>query len=481
MAFTNFIFLFVFFPLCIGGYLILWFIQRKFKKENLRFCDIFLVLASPGFYGWAGLQSLLYLCLYMLLVYALGRSAGKTVESGNKRGITARIAIVALVGILYFCKYFAFTVTILNKGLHTSFEAMNFLAPLGISFITFSAISYIMDIYRGDSKPGSLLDVVLYLSFFPKVVSGPIVLWKDFSLQVKGRKLDDGRFMEGLNRIMLGYAKKVILADTFGAAIVDIQQKLAAGMDMPTAWFCALLYMLEIYYDFAGYSDIALGLAQLFGFSFKENFNFPYVSASITEFWRRWHISLGIWFREYIYFSLGGNRKGRSKTLINLFIVFLITGIWHGAGWHYILWGGLNGVCVIVERCVRDKKLYQQIPYVIKWAATMFIVLISWEIFRLPAGKDILGFFEVMFGIVKFQKVDFTIVYFLTPKLVTFVAVGVLGATVLHHKRLYALGQRIQESKVLFVFQEIFLFSLMVLSFIFMVNSTYSPFIYFQY
>lgn len=481
MAFTNFVFLFVYFPLCIVGYLILWLVQRNLKKEHSRLCDVFLILASLGFYGWNGFKGLLCLCLYVLLVYALGKNAGKAAGGKKKRSIVVGVAIVALAGTLYFCKYFAFTVQVLNTGLHTHFDAMNFLAPLGISFVTFSAISYVMDIYRGHAESGSLLDAALYLTFFPKVVSGPIVQWKDFSPQIKIRRLCEGQFLEGLNRIMLGYGKKVILADSFGTVIADMQDKAGGGMDMPTAWLCALLYMLQIYYDFAGYSDIALGLASLFGFSFKENFHFPYVSASISEFWRRWHISLGSWFREYIYFPLGGNRKGRGRTLVNLFIVFLITGIWHGAGWNYMLWGGVNGVCVVVERCVRDKKFYQKTPHWVKWVVTMFIVLLSWEIFRLPSLHSIKQFLGVMFGAIRCSTVNFTVAYFFTPKLITLVIVGILGAAALHQKRLYAFRQKIERSKGLLALQELLLFALMILSAMFMVNSTYSPFIYFQY
>ncbi|MGC4017980.1 MAG: MBOAT family O-acyltransferase [Muricomes sp.] len=236
--------------------------------------------------------------------------------------------------------------------------------PLGISFITFSAVSYVVDIYRGDSSAGSILDTALYISFFPKVVSGPIVLWKDFQPQIKNRTVNDVQFMDGLNRIMIGYAKKVLLADSFGLMVADIQQKMEAGMDVPTAWWCALLYMLQIYYDFAGYSDIALGFGKLLGFQFKENFHFPYVSASITEFWRRWHISLGAWFREYIYIPLGGNRKGKTRTLVNLFIVFLVTGIWHGAGWNYGLGSNIyskfNLQPVYLFSILKEKAAYEK-------------------------------------------------------------------------------------------------------------------------
>ena len=485
MPFTNFTFLFLFFPLCVGGYLVLWGIQKKMGKMNLRIGDIFLVLVSLVFYGWVGLDGILYLCVYIFLVYVMGKTIEKAVGSVDKSKIAVGIAVLILVGILYFYKYIDFTLQSLNDILQTDFNLFYLLVPLGISFITFSAISYVADIYRGDSTAGSLLDVALYISFFPKAVSGPIVLWKDFQPQIKARTkawaVNDARFMYGLNRIMVGYAKKVLLADSFGAMVADIQQKLAGGMDIPTAWWCALLYMLQIYYDFAGYSDIALGLAELFGFRFKENFHFPYVSASITEFWRRWHISLGAWFREYIYIPLGGNRKGKIRTLVNLFIVFLVTGIWHGAGWNYILWGAINGVCMVTERCIRDKKFYLRIPYAVKWAVTMFVVLISWEIFRLTPLSEGAEVLKIMFGITKFSSVNFSFAYYFTPKMIILSVIGVLGATVFHKKCFHDIYTKVNESKLLFVVQEAILFGLMILAVMFMINSTYSPFIYFQY
>lgn len=481
MLFTNFIFLFVFFPLCVGGYLILWVIQKKIGKMNLRIGDIFLILASLVFYGWAKLDGILYLCVYILLVYVMGKIVEKKGSSVNKSQTVAGIAVLVLAGILYFYKYINFTLQSLNDILQTNFTLFYLLVPLGISFITFSAISYVVDIHRGNGTAGNLLDVALYLSFFPKAVSGPIVLWKDFQPQIGGRTVNDVRFIYGLNRIMSGYAKKVLLADSFGAMVSDIQQNFVSGMDLPTAWWCALLYMLQIYYDFAGYSDIALGLGELFGFRFKENFYFPYVSASITEFWRRWHISLGTWFREYIYIPLGGNRKGKGRTLVNLFIVFLVTGIWHGAGWNYILWGVLNGMCMLIERCIRDKKFYVRIPYAVKWGVTMFIVLVSWEIFRLTSLSEGADFLGIMFGVTEFSLVNFTFAYYFTPKMITLVVIGILGATVFHKKCFYDIYSKVNESGILFVIQEVILFGIMILTVMFMVNSTYSPFIYFQY
>lgn len=483
MSFTSFSFLFVFFPLCIAGYLIVWFIQKKLNKDSLMLCNLFLVLAGFGFYGWALVDGALYLGIYIIFVYIIGRclERGQGDKNRSKRTAIAGVAVLILTGILYYYKYYNFTIETMNRGFSSQFDTLELIIPLGISFVTFSAISYVVDIYRGNVPAGSLLDTALYLTFFPKVVSGPIVLWKDFQTQAKSRSLDDSRFIEGLNRIMIGYAKKVILADTFGAVINDMQYKMYTGMDVPTAWLCALLYMLQIYYDFSGYSDIALGLAGLFGFNLKENFHFPYVSSSISEFWRRWHISLGTWFREYIYIPLGGNRRGKYRTLMNLFIVFLVTGIWHGAGWNYIYWGILNGICMIVERCIRNKKFYVKIPYVIKWAITMFIVLISWQIFRMDAIQDGFDFLKIMFGIASFEVVNFSFVYYFTPKMILLVTIAILGATFLHKGWFQNVYLKVNSSKALFVIQELVLFALMILAVIFMVNSTYSPFIYFQY
>lgn len=287
--------------------------------------------------------------------------------------------------------------------------------------------------------------------------------------------------IKNINRIVAGMAKKVILADTFGKVVADIQLNAGYGIDSLTAWGGALLYMLQIYYDFSGYSDMAIGLAGLFGIQIKENFNFPYISQSITEFWRRWHISLGTWFRQYIYIPLGGNRKGFYRTLFNLFIVFLLTGIWHGAGWNYILWGVINGICVAGERCIRDKQWYIKIPAVLKWMAAMFIVFISWEIFRLPYISDIRQYLGIMAGVIKFSRIDLTWRYFFEFKIITLMIIGILGATVLSFQKIKKLAFAVNQSTIWYIVQEILVLLCGVVSVMCIVNSTYSPFLYFQY
>ncbi|MGN0789741.1 MAG: MBOAT family O-acyltransferase, partial [Christensenellales bacterium] len=282
------------------------------------------------------------------------------------------IGVVFVVYTLAHFKYSAMLTDLWNYLFKDSKEPKSFVAPLGISFITFSAISYLADIYKGKAESGNLIDCLLYMTFFPKVVSGPIVLWRDFKEQIRSKDINFNNFVEGLNRLMIGFAKKLILADTFGACIASA----TGAIDIPTAFGVSILFMLQIYYDFSGYSDIAIGLSKMLGIGVKENFNFPYLSTSISDFWRRWHVSLGTWFREYVYIPLGGNRKGTKRTIINIAIVFLLTGIWHGAGWTYILWGAINGFCNIIEKLIADKKFYVKTPTVIKWVLTMAITFV---------------------------------------------------------------------------------------------------------
>ncbi|MBF0786609.1 MBOAT family protein [Streptococcus sp. 19428wC2_LYSM12] len=378
---------------------------------------------------------------------------------------------------VYF-NYSNFLIQVWNSLFGEQLPPKSLLTPLGISFITFSSISYLTDIYRGQARPGSFLDCLLYLSFFPKVISGPTVLWKDFQGQIGQNRISLTLITEGMNRIMIGFAKKVILADTFGACLAQIS---IHSMDQVTAFGTLVLYMLQIYYDFAGYSDIAIGLAKLFGFEFKENFNFPYRSMSISEFWRRWHMSLGTWFKEYIYISLGGSRKGKQKTLRNLAIVFAVTGIWHGAGWNYILWGGINAFFVVAERLIHDNKYYQKIPGAIKYIVTMGIILFSWQLFRFQNIADIVTVVSAALGKRTSQPIPYTWQYYYDFKLMSLVLIGIVGATVLGSQKIKRWYCSVMSTTAGYLIQEITLLAIFIVAILFMVNSSYSPFIYFQY
>lgn len=507
MGFTTQFFFFVFFPICMLCYLAIQLLEKNKYLKNIikvvRLSDVILIIFSMGFYMWACFDDIYRFVLYILFVYAAGKAVEKrrskkfllviedetcTGEEKCRKDLRkvswALPVLVLTVSCLVFCLvYFKYTyllTDIWNFLFHRSMEAQSYMAPLGISFITFSAISYIVDIYRGDEKAGDLIDCALYLSFFPKVVSGPVVLWKDFKTQISKRNYTLDLGVNSLNRIMLGFAKKLILADQFGALLTEIPLY-EGGIDPLTALGMMFVYMLQIYFDFSGYSDIAIGLAGLFGLEFKENFNFPYRSKSISEFWRRWHISLGTWFREYVYIPLGGSRCSKRKIIRNQAIIFLLTGIWHGAGWSYLLWGGINGFFVVVERIVKDKKIYQRTPNIVKWFCTMLITLIAWQFFRFTTMAEVRICFSSLFSQYDLADLPYTWKYYFDTRMIFLMAVGTVGATVFGMEKLKLCIKRVVNSKIGFIVQEAVIFSLFVIAIMCMVNSTYSPFIYFQY
>lgn len=475
MGFSTQIFLFAFFPVCMVCCGLVHWLDRTETGllRRLRLRDWMLILFSLGFYGWACFDDMPKLLIYMLAVYALG-----VLLERRRRKAALAAAVTALLLCLVYYKYWGFLRELVCGLLGVESSTSRIAAPLGISFITFSAVSYLVDVYKGRCGAGSVADCLLYLSFFPKVVSGPIVLWRDFAPQIRARRMDLDHTVRGLERLMIGFAKKVLLADQFGACIAQIT---ASGVDVPTAWGAALLYMLQLYYDFAGYSDMAIGLCGLFGFETKENFCFPYRSRSVTEFWRRWHISLGSWFREYVYFPLGGSRVSLAKNLRNLAVVFSLTGIWHGAGWNYILWGGLNAAVVVAERLARDQRWYARVPGWIKWAFTMLFTLFCWELYRYQSVGEAARWIGVMFGLVRFDRIFYTWQYYFDAQILFLAAVGILGATVLGDDRVRAWYGRVAATVWGYAVQQAVLLVLFVLAVLFMVNSTYSPFIYFQY
>lgn len=498
MAFTTQIFIFLFFPICFCVFYLVEFLQRKgilrVFLQKIRAADLALIGISSAFYMWACFDDILWFYSYILIVYGLGTVIQKIRGTGfsftavqeqspeKRKFFSAALPVFALasffvVYLLIHFKYTAMLAKLWDFFFKTSTNVRSVLAPLGISFITFSAISYLADIYMGKAKSGKLIDCALYLTFFPKVVSGPIVLWRDFSCQIRERKCDLTGSSDGIIRLMIGFAKKLILADTFGACIASAGN----AVDVPTAVGIGMQYMLQIYYDFSGYSDIAIGLSQMLGFTVKENFNFPYLSCSITEFWRRWHISLGTWFREYIYFPLGGSRVGKNRTIVNIGIVFLLTGIWHGAGWTYMLWGILNGLCNIAEKLLAENSLYRRTPRVVKWLLTMAVTYFCWELFRFDNFSDCKEWLAIMFGLKQVGHIPYGWQYYFDAQMLTLMVVGILGATVFGLPKVQAAYQRAVQTPVGYGIRGLIAVALFVISILFMVNSNYSPFIYFQY
>ena len=494
MVFTTQIFTFIFLPICVLAYLIVDRLSAlnklSYVLNKIRARDIILILFSLGFYAWACFDNVVRLCVYIITIYLLSTLIGYIKVKGQYIFINSSIGIkkfylskipfaISLVFVIFFLVYYnysSFLIELWNKLLGDSLTPKSIVAPLGLSFITFSSVSYLVDIYQGKADRGSLIDCFLYLTFFPKIISGPIVLYRDFKEQAVLKKITANGFSDGINLIITGFAKKVILADTFGSCQASLE-----NIDRITAIGIPILYMLQIYYDFSGYSDIAIGVSKLFGFNFKNNFNFPYRSKSISEFWRRWHISLGTWFRTYVYFPFGGSRAGFKRTLLNLGVVFALTGIWHGAGWNYILWGAINGGLVILERVISNKKIYLKTPNFIKYSATMLIVMMFWLLFKYQSIGEICTLFKTACGMLKYDVIPFNWRYYYDLRAIVLAVIGIIGATAFGSPRLKMLQDRLASTKIGYFIEEIFLFVLFAVSVLFMVNSTYSPFIYFQY
>lgn len=466
MPFTSAGFLFFFLPITIIVYYLFNFIGKN-QLNNL-----LLILFSLSFYMVSGLRTTIYLILFIIIIYFSGKILDYINTKSTKRSFFI-LSLLFVVLTLSYYKYITFILELFQSGT----GILSIVIPLGLSFIMFEAISYLVDIYKGDTKSGSLIDVFLFFTFFPKIASGPIVLWKDFSSQIYNRKVSVDLFFSGMNRVMIGFAKKSIIADSLGTVVQSINENTQLGIDSPTAFLGALCYFLQIYYDFSGYSDIAIGISRIFGFDFKENFNYPYTSTSIGEFWRRWHISLGTWFREYIYIPLGGNRK---HVYINLFVVFLITGIWHGSTFNFVIWGVAHGLLIMIERAFREKVWYKKIPALFKWMFTMVFVYLTWIIFMIPSLTQAIIYYKSMLGIPA-GNIYFTFEYFVNNKLILIIIVAIIGAFIGKWDKVELIKVWSRDTKTGLIFSQMLYMMLFVLAILFMMNSSYSPFLYFQF
>lgn len=467
MLFSSSVFIFIFLPLV----LFLYYISGKKIRNYI------LLLASLIFYAWGGVNYLKILMVSILINYIFGLLIDKTVDRSHLRKFILILGIILNLALLFYYKYYDFFIENINNILNMNLELKRIVLPIGISFFTFQGMSYIIDIYRNDGKVNkNIFSVALYISLFPQLVAGPIIKYKAVDEQIRNRKESIDYFSYGINRFVIGLGKKIIISDMLGA-ISDNIFLLAnsSGIDMITAWIGAICYTLQIYFDFSGYSDMAIGLGHLFGFKFPENFNYPYISRSITEFWRRWHISLSTWFKEYLYIPLGGNRRG--NVYFNLVVVFLVTGLWHGASWNFVIWGLWHGLFMIIERLIRDKAWYKKIPLIIKIFITLFIVIIGWVLFKATTLEEGLKYLSIMFGLSNFSNITFEYTYFISRKFIVLIIIGIIASTPIF-KNIF---NRYRDIKVFELIKTILIILLFIISIIFMVNSTYSPFIYFQF
>ncbi len=477
MVFSNLIFLYLFLPVT----LLLYFAVPKLWWKNA-----VLLVASLVFYAWGEPVYVLLLVAVALVNYLAGRWMAR-----NKKAIFI-LALCMDVVLLCVVKYAAFLVENWNQLTGMHLYVPQIALPIGISFYTFQVVSYLVDVYRGKVEPQRAFDkFLLYVALFPQLIAGPIVRYADVREQLTCRKTTaDGAFY-GMIRFCTGLGKKVLLADYAGKFA---KQLLAAPAQLTVvaAWLGAIFVMLQIYFDFSGYSDMAIGLGRVFGFRYHENFDLPYMAGSITDFWRRWHISLGSFFRDYVYIPLGGNRKGKRRQIVNLLIVWLLTGLWHGAGWNFVLWGLYFFVLLVVEKCLENR--LQHIPAVLRHCATLLLLLIGWIIFYFEDLPDIASTLAAMFGagagwtdaltqtrLVNALPLLVICIFGCTPlprRLAELWNAAIGGGIAADHgKRGMATAMEILDSVVIFAFCGLILYLVTVS----LVGTGYSPFLYFRF
>ena len=467
MLFSSQVFLYFFLPITL---IIYYLSPRKFR-------NFILLVASLIFYAWGEPVYILIMIFSTVFDYVNGLLIDKF-QKENKNRYAKIVLIVSVVGnlsILGFFKYSNFLITNLNSLFHFDLSLLSIALPIGISFYTFQTMSYTIDVYKKNVEAQkNLISFATYVTLFPQLIAGPIVKYRDVRESLENRKENISDFSEGVKRFILGLFKKVMLANNIGFLWESINAMPNQEMSAILAWIGAICFTLQIYYDFSGYSDMAIGLGKMFGFHFLENFNFPYLSKSITEFWRRWHISLGSWFKEYVYIPLGGNRKGMKRTIINLLIVWFLTGLWHGASWNFVVWGLYFGVLLILEKLFLAKFL-AKIPKLFQHIYTMFFVIISWVIFASPTLSDGLEYLKVMFdfgGVFINQEV----LYLLSSHFVLFVAC-ILGCTTIFKN----IREKLKKKKWFCLVDSILFLGMFILSLTFLVGATYNPFLYFRF
>ncbi|WP_417603124.1 MBOAT family O-acyltransferase [Owenweeksia hongkongensis] len=409
---------------------------------------------------------------------------GRIIHYGYRKiGLT--ISLIFNLAILGYFKYLDFTFDNLSRIAHsfgfaqgTIPDVAGIALPIGISFFTFQTMSYTIDVYRGNVKAdNNLLNFATYVCLFPQLVAGPIVRYSDISHQLNLRIISSDKFADGCERFIIGLAKKVLIANSFAAIADDIFKQNLQDLSTPYAWLGILAYTFQIYFDFSGYSDMAIGLGKMLGFDFPENFNYPYISKSIREFWRRWHISLSTWFRDYVYISLGGNRKGNVHTYINLLIVFFVTGLWHGASWNFVIWGLFHGFFMIIER-MGFGKILSKIPVILQRFYTLVIVIVGWVFFRAETLSEALTYVKTMFIYTSGNSALSSYLSFFHINLHTLFAVFF---AVLFSTPFYPKAEKFFTRKKLSWFRPIALLLLFITTIIYLGAGTYNPFIYFKF
>ena len=464
MLFSSMSFIFVFLPIVLLLYLV--------SKKELH--NPILLVASILFYAWGEPKYLAIMLLTILINYVAAIAIDK--YKTHKKLILI-LGIISNLGFLIYFKYFNFLIENINGLFHANIHALNVVMPIGISFYTFQALSYVIDVYRGECKvQKDIYKLALYICLFPQLIAGPIVKYHDVAEQIESREISFEKVDLGVKRFIIGLSKKMLIANTMGAIADKIFVQNPHNFTHLTAWIGALSYSFQLYFDFSGYSDMAIGLGLIFGFKFMENFNYPYISKSITEFWRRWHISLSTWFKQYVYISLGGNRCSKLKTLRNLGVVFLLTGIWHGANWTFLVWGIWHGLFIILEKIFNIKEFEKQKHSlwvnISRHIYCIFAFVIGWVIFRADNIKYAWDYLMNMFGLLNIREAQ----SFLPDSFEYMILLVAVICSIPIFKNMLNC-----KNKIVQILVNIWLLVLFFFSTVTIASSTYNPFIYFRF
>ncbi len=473
MIFSSPVFLMAFLPATL---LLYFLVPARFVTAR----NAVLLAASLIFYGWGEPKYILIMLFSIMLNYVLGILIGRNIEAGKKR--RAKPVLFACVcgnlAILGFFKYTNFLLDTINSISGSGLSLMNIALPIGISFYTFQTMSYVVDVYWGKVKAQkNFIAFASYVTLFPQLIAGPIVRYSDVEEKLVNRRTSAEQAAEGIRRFIVGFCKKVLLANQIYAVWLEISSM--EDMSVAAAWLGAVAFTFQIYFDFSGYSDMAIGLGKILGFDYLENFNYPYISRSITEFWRRWHMSLSSWFKEYVYVPLGGNRKGLTRQIINITVVWLLTGLWHGASWNFVAWGAYFGVILIIEK-LGLLKLLNRCPAVIGHVYSIILIVLGWVIFAIDDVSAVIEYIKIMFGGSE-ALVDNAFIYFFKSRIWLIIAC-VIGSTPLPAAVCRIISKKLSEREIVLGILESLMFTgIFALAIAFLVSGSYNPFLYFRF
>ncbi len=477
MLFSSLTFIFIFLPLVLGIY----FISKDKYKNTI------LLVFSLFFYAWGEPKYIILMIFSIIFNYFFGLLIDKY-RTNKKLSVALLIFDIAInLLMLVMFKYSNFLVNTINDIFNLNITSISIFnkdilkltLPIGISFYTFQMLSYIIDLYKGEVKvQKNILSLGTYIAFFPQLIAGPIVRYETIENELKNRTHTFNKFVFGLKRFIIGLGKKVILANNL-AFVADqiIDSGNISNYGTIIVWIAMFAYTLQIYYDFSGYSDMAIGLGKMFGFTFLENFNYPYISKSITDFWRRWHISLSSWFRDYVYIPLGGNRVKKSRWVFNIMVVWMLTGLWHGASWNFVLWGLYFGIILLIEKFFLHKIL-DKLPNILRWLYSMILIIVGWTIFR---NEDITLVLDLLKKMFIFEKTNWLDFIRMNYHLINYVLYFVLGIICMFPFFGKFIEKNQKKEGIMHFLSNAFILFIFVLCILFLIKSSYNPFIYFRF